>query len=243
MKNSESIPWASGPGEILKHGLSLLKHDSDSNRRLAMICIDNAVELMMKTYLGLPYRITGIKVPRKEYLEFSESFLQLLDAIEKYASNKLDGIHLGEIEWYHRIRNELYHQGNGLTVERNNVEVYSEVANMLFYNLFGFRLVEPKEEGTELLGRFMNAWIDFEKTIVNMSFIHDEVKRVPTDAIKVLYQNKYISRDELQDIENIKKIRNEVIHGKSNHSDVINHSIIKDLIKITEKVKKRTLEE
>jgi hypothetical protein len=32
-------PWASGPGEILRHGLSLLKKDTDANRRLAMIAI------------------------------------------------------------------------------------------------------------------------------------------------------------------------------------------------------------
>jgi hypothetical protein len=51
--------WATGPGEILRHGLDLLQRDSDVNRRLAMISIDNAVELMIKTYLGLPRRITS----------------------------------------------------------------------------------------------------------------------------------------------------------------------------------------
>ncbi len=30
-------PWSSGPKEILKHGLSLLAEDTDSNRRLAMM--------------------------------------------------------------------------------------------------------------------------------------------------------------------------------------------------------------
>src|ERR1700687_5913659 len=32
-------PWSSGPMEILLHGISLLKHDSDTNRRLAMLSI------------------------------------------------------------------------------------------------------------------------------------------------------------------------------------------------------------
>jgi hypothetical protein len=67
-----------------------------------------------------------------------ENFPMLLDALEKYAASKLDGIDLGEIEWYHRLRNQLYHQGNGLTVERDKVEVYAELANVLFTNLFGF---------------------------------------------------------------------------------------------------------
>lgn len=69
-----------------------------------MISIDNAVELMVKIYLGLPQRVTSLKISRKEYQEFSESFPLLQDALQKYASDKLDGIDLGEIEWYHRLR-------------------------------------------------------------------------------------------------------------------------------------------
>ena len=38
-------PWISGPREILQHGLSLLHEDSDRNRRLALLSIDNSVEL------------------------------------------------------------------------------------------------------------------------------------------------------------------------------------------------------
>ena len=67
-------PWAAGQREILEHGTGLLRKDSDKNRRLALLSVDNAVELTIKTYLGLPKRISGINVPRKEYAEFSESF-------------------------------------------------------------------------------------------------------------------------------------------------------------------------
>jgi hypothetical protein len=118
-KNSTTMtrrnqPWASGPAEILQHGINLLKTDTDANRRLAMLSIDNAVELMVKTYLGLPKRVTGLRISRADLAEINESFPRLLDALEQHASDKLDGIDLGEIDWYHRLRNELYHQGNGL---------------------------------------------------------------------------------------------------------------------------------
>lgn len=78
-------PWASGPGEILRHGLEFLPKDTDTNRRLAMILIDNAVELMVKTYLGLPKRVSGLSIARNEFSEISESFPALLDAVENYA--------------------------------------------------------------------------------------------------------------------------------------------------------------
>lgn len=80
-----SQPWISGPCERLQHGLSHLHEDSDSNRRLALLSIDNAVELMIKTYLGLPKRITGIQIPRKDFAEISESFPKMLDALEEHA--------------------------------------------------------------------------------------------------------------------------------------------------------------
>src|SRR5579863_6853434 len=104
-KKQHQTPWATGPGEILRHGLELLRKDSDTNRRLAMISIDNAVELMTKTYLGLPKRITNLEISRREFTEISDSFPALLDAIERYAPDKLTGIDLGTIEWYHRLRN------------------------------------------------------------------------------------------------------------------------------------------
>src|SRR5690242_17794460 len=101
-------PWASGPAEILQHGINLSQKDTDTNRRLAMLSIDNAVELMIKTYLGLPKRVTGVQISRAEFADINESFPKLLDALENHAGEKLNGIDLGEIDWYHRLRNQLY---------------------------------------------------------------------------------------------------------------------------------------
>jgi hypothetical protein len=116
-----------------------------------MIAIDNAIELTIQTYLGLPKRVTGLKIRRKEFAEMSESFPALLDGLERYANDKLAGIDLGEIEWFHRLRNELYHQGNGLTVERDKVEVYAqgrgpigvEKRNGAFFRLLGVGNPQP----------------------------------------------------------------------------------------------------
>jgi hypothetical protein len=67
-------PWTSGPEEILEHGLGLLQEDTDKARRLAMLSIDNAVELIVKTYLGLPKRVTGLQIALREFQDFSERF-------------------------------------------------------------------------------------------------------------------------------------------------------------------------
>ncbi len=236
-------PWASGPGEILKHGLELLIKDTDTNRRLAMISIDNAVELTIKTYLGLPKRVSGLSIARIEYQDFAESFPKLLDALEKHSSDKLEGIDLGEIEWYHRLRNQLYHQGNGLTVEKDKVEIYAELANILFANLFGIRLTEPEEDETVLLGKFMEAWVNFERTITEaVSSMNKENARRPYSPMRMidmLVKEGIISQAEMNEINDIRRIRNETVHGVVNYKDIVKPETVEKLNSITAELLRR----
>src|SRR5262249_22204155 len=152
--------------------------------------------LMVKTYLGLPQRVTRIPLSRTAYSEMSESFPRLLDGLERYAADKLDGINLGEIEWYHRLRNQLYHQGNGLTVEREKVQVYAELPKLLFKNLFGFELRVQTDPDAELLGSFMQAWSTLEQTTAQITKLiasgpsHRPIS--PAAAASLLYKMGYI---------------------------------------------------
>jgi hypothetical protein len=237
-----SQPWAAGPKEILEHGIALLRKDSDKNRRLALLAVDNAVELTIKTYLGLPKRINGIAVPRKEYAEFSESFPKLLDAVEQYASDKISGIDLGEIEWFHRLRNQLYHQGNGLTVDRDKVEIYSELAKLLFENLFNAQLTFAPEDQHQLLGEFLAAWVGFERMTGSLIDKNEELLgasksrlRPPMMASNELARVGIFESADAAEIDALRRIRNEVVHGMSDYKAVVNRSVIKKLEEITRK--------
>ncbi len=229
MSNGSKLPWASGPGEILRHGLSLLKKDNDTHRRLAMICIDNAVELMIKTYLGLPKRITGLTVTRKKVQEISESFPSLIDGLEELAADKLDGIDLGTIEWYHRLRNELYHQGNGLTVERDKVEIYAEIANTLFKNLFGEELVPHETPETEKLGEFMDAWVSLESGLTAWAARHSltgGVRGSVLQNMKFLQEASILEKNHVAELNHIRQVRNEIIHGQVEYRHVLTPDLI-----------------
>mgnify|MGYP000911718164 CR=1 FL=1 len=239
-------PWAAGPKEILEHGISLLRKDSDKNRRLALLSVDNAVELTIKTYLGLPKRINGINVPRKEYAEFSESFPKLLDALEQYAATKISGIELGEIEWFHRLRNQLYHQGNGLTVDRDKVEIYSELAKLLFESLFDTQLSFAPEDQHQLLGEFLAAWVSFERMMPELVRVSSQqltttggLIRPPIMAIREMAKIGIIDPKDAKEIEELRKIRNEVVHGAVDYKSVVSHKVIQTLEKITEKYQRK----
>jgi hypothetical protein len=238
-------PWAAGPKEILEHGISLLRADSDKNRRLALLSVDNAVELTIKTYLGLPKRINDINIPRKDYVEFSESFPKLLDALEKYAATKITGIDLGEIEWFHRLRNQLYHQGNGLTVDRDKVDIYSELAKLLFESLFDTTLSFEPEDQHQLLGEFLASWVEFERIISLLSKVHiDKISslrgkpRPPLMAMNELLQVGIFDSSEAKEIDILRRLRNDVVHGVVDYKTAINKKDIRKLQQITEKYQK-----
>lgn len=160
-------PWSEGPKELLQHAVDHIAHDGDFDRRIAMISIDNAVELMIKTFLGLPKRKTkGLGPSRKQLEDASNSFPSLLDLLEEFAGDRLTGVSLDEIEWYHRIRNQLYHSGNGITVEIARVQTYLSLAKTLFQNLFNTELSLAAESPIQKkLGIFLGKWGMFEKEL------------------------------------------------------------------------------
>jgi hypothetical protein len=235
-------PWVSGPSELLQHGLELLKHDSDKNRRLAIIGIDNSVELMVKTFLGLPRRVTGLTIARNKYAEFSESFPKLLDALEEYAADTITGINLGEIEWYHRLRNELYHQGNGLTVERVKVEAYAELAKLLMKMLFGVEVEKGATDKQRLLGAFIEAWAELETVAVeilkhrNPGYTLRHSSLMPFHELEKM---QIIEPEEGKRLEELQAIRNGVVHGKEEAVGELSTEIIREVQRIAAKVRKR----
>ena len=212
-------PWVEGPLELLKHGQEHLKLGTDFDIRIAMISVDNSVELMIKTYLGLPSRVTQIKgLTRKRLEEMFHSFPTLIDGLEEFASDKLVGLELGDIEWFHRLRNHLYHAGNGITVEKTKVEAYVEIAAILCSNLFNIPLDELVVPYS-LTGEYLSLWSSVEQIIRGLSHSHNLVpvdKYKPSSmVIAMLYNEGYISKDVLEKFKRLLAYRNNLAHGHS----------------------------
>jgi hypothetical protein len=160
-------PWTDGPHELIQHAIDHLALGSDFDRRIAFISIDNAVELMTKTYLGLPERARGSKGPsRKELEQASESFPDLLSLLETFAGPKITALNLDDIEWYHRLRNQLYHSGNGITVDRSKVEAYLQLSSALFECLFDSKIITESTSAAQTkTGEFLFMWNDFQRQL------------------------------------------------------------------------------
>ena len=136
--------WASGSLELLRHADSHIQLDTAFDSRIAFISVDNSVETSIRTFLSLPERISGVKFQRKEVDEAGNSFPKMVELIFSKAWSKLTGLDDGDIEHYHRIRNQLYHNGTGLGVDRRYLGAYRQIAAVLLNNLFGVE-AEPKD--------------------------------------------------------------------------------------------------
>lgn len=218
--NNKKI-WTAGPRELLDHAFSHLTDGKAFDYRIAMISIDNAVELAIKTYLSLPKRIRGLEGPSRQCLEkASSSFPALLDLLEEYAGSKLSGIELGDIEVYHRLRNTLYHDGNGVTVDPEYVDSYLQIAKILLSNLLGIR-VEAEEASlpSSSLGDLVSKWaivveevrnlhdIYVEKEIsINEPVLHTVDRLITVGILDGLFRNR---------LKHVNNIRNKLVHSAS----------------------------
>ena len=76
------------------------------------------------------------------------SFPGLTALLWQHAVRSLTGIDDADVEHYHRIRNKLYHDGTGLSVDEQYLLAYRQIAVLLLKNLFRVNLGEPKPAPT-----------------------------------------------------------------------------------------------
>ena len=158
--------WASGAIELLKHADSHIDLNTAFDKRIAFISIDNCVETIIRTFISLPKVKSGIKVKKQELDEAGNSFPKLLSLLFKYTPEKLVGIDEVDIEHYHRIRNKLYHDGTGLSVDDEYLIAYRGIAGVLLKNLFDVS-IKPSASESDSLGKLILNWNSIEHEIKN----------------------------------------------------------------------------
>ena len=111
-------------------------------------------------------------------------------------------------------------------MERDKVEIYAELANLLFKNLFGEELVMHATQATELLGEFMASWVSIERTMYRIAELtypdRQEGQRINTGPIpSFLARDKTLDKSLASEIDQLRMIRNQVVHGESDYKDII----------------------
>jgi hypothetical protein len=143
--------WAHGPCEAWAFAVRLAS-GGDRDKRMAMLIVDNAVELALKAYLNLHHGQRGGPTVR---LDPDPTFVKLLDGFEQCFAEWPSGLRRADLLWHHEVRNLLHHRGNGLTPDERQLRNYVAVTEALLRFLFGDDPVNEALQGEELL--FLSA--------------------------------------------------------------------------------------
>lgn len=175
-------PWANGPYELLKHADGHLKAGGDIDRRLALIGFDQTIEVCIDVFLRLHPRLRGgVQLEREEVDRASKNFHSKIEFLERHLLKQIaeHPIPFEAIVWYHSLRNELYHSGNGMVPERHVLEGAREASVRVFTAIFGdqyagfvvdkeFTRRDPAETtvraGVNPEMEFLEAYMSLERT-------------------------------------------------------------------------------
>lgn len=179
--------------KVLDHGISHLKEfRTPFNFQIAMISIDNSVELTLKAYLGIRYYINFHSLLKKlkpnlpdGFFERVPSFLslELLIPEWKLLDNPLKntkGDFINLIKGFHKLRNNLYHNVIKEDVRRKIVVIYASLARYLIDKLLNKNksdIIVNISNPSKLIDQFLKLWKKIE----------DRIKLFFFDAIEITY--------------------------------------------------------
>jgi hypothetical protein len=214
--------WASGAVELLRHADSHIHLETAFDRRIAFISIDNSVETSIRTFLSLPASKAGSKVPRKEVEAVENSFPGLLALLWQYASGRLTGIEETDIEHYHRIRNKLYHDGTGLSVDEQYLLAYRQIAVLLLKNLFGVDLGSPRPAPT--LERLILLWNKIEEAFTKR-LNKEGISRNHTYFWEEAISAGITSPPDIASLTTLRNLRNKLVHSTTLEKGEVEYAI------------------
>ncbi|PQJ67144.1 hypothetical protein [Photobacterium angustum] len=161
--------WQKAPVKIVSEAINHARKKSEEDNLIAFLLLDVGAEMLLKTYLGLPKKITGSTTSEDErYTIIRKGFHDVVEGV-KSSRQGISLKDLARVEFFHGIRNKLYHQGNGLTVQRIHLEEYISVIKVLFKQLLK---------------------VDLDKQLSNTSLTKEQAERISQIKEEI---NNYLS--------------------------------------------------
>jgi hypothetical protein len=231
----ELKPWARGPFELIRHAESHLRIGSDFDRRISLIGFDNAIEVTITTFLQLHPRQRGGRQYRKEDVEkWLANYHSKLDFffdhfLKAGASGNISvPITIDEVIWFHNLRNELYHSGNGFVPEEHSLKGARAAALCVFSALFGVdaeavldhQIAQPEtpshaEEARTPRMAFLESFISLEKSLnASLRAVGTPLRGGAGQLWKAFAREcGRVPAQLTRSFERALQVRNEIVHG------------------------------
>ena len=141
---SKVPPWVQGPYEIIRHADEHLTLGGDTDRHIALIGFDNAIEICIDVFITLHPTVRGVEISKNEIEKAKINYHTKLEFFYNFVKNMGTQVNIPieNVVWYHQLRNGLYHSGNGLVPEKHAILGAQAAAYLIFEILFRMKLGE-----------------------------------------------------------------------------------------------------
>jgi len=235
--NNSVKPWARGPLELLQHAEEHRLGKRDFDRRVALIGFDNAIESSVITYLSLnPVQRSGRSFPKVDVERWLANFHSKVEFLEHFAGSIQRAMPIGppEFIYYHRLRNELYHNGNGMVPAEEHITGARQAAVWTFSTLFecdaeallqtgdGREQQTAGEAGLSAPTAFLESFIDAKKELDELlGLMNKAVKGQPglDRLLQLVQENESIPKVVVEATLQAEKTKDLIVRGDDREID------------------------
>ncbi len=135
-------PWQETPTKLIMYAIELAEEGGEFQCHIAYLLLDVGVETLFKTYLSIDNSISKAKTKHEERRDLlkSESFYKLVEGVKEATGDRLPPDFIGQVMYFHNIRNKMYHEGDGVTITQKNLADYTIFGEDLLEQLLGVSL-------------------------------------------------------------------------------------------------------
>lgn len=237
MRIDDLKPWMRGPFELIRHADGHLNDKGDTDRRIALIGFDNAIEVSIDVFVRLHPKLRGgLEIPRAEVETAQRNYHTKIEFLDSHVQSQQIplSIPVAEIVWFHQLRNELYHSGNGMVPEEHVILGARSAALAVFRALFNVDIsslladgnIPPKQVSKPALVKTLNPEMEFLRWFIELE--QEVRKSLPKDenrpmSLRQMWQAVSKDRRELRKLDpavsELSKTRNAIVHGQMTLAD------------------------
>jgi hypothetical protein len=163
MSSNNGLPWQKTAKNLIGYAQRFQKTNDEFERQVGYLLLDVGVETLFRVFVTQPgieaklgytkrdkiakgtIEKTNIQRDEITLSGFDElAFHKLSEAVKQIAGEKVSKDDLQRVEYFHNIRNKIYHLGDGIVPTQDNFEEYSKIAQSLLKTLYDLKEDDPE---------------------------------------------------------------------------------------------------
>lgn len=167
--NNKDLPWQITAKKLIYFASKFKNTNDEFERQVGYLLLDVGVETLFRVFITQPGIEAKLGYAKRDKIAkgtvekatiqrdeitlsgFDElAFHKLTDAVNQIAGEKVNNDDLKKVEYFHNIRNKIYHLGDGIVPNKEHFVEYLELAQSLLNILLGVARENQEQEKNEV---------------------------------------------------------------------------------------------